>query len=371
MQDPDQLATLVAWGAFALAFAFGLVASRSHFCTMGAVSDAINIGDWSRMRMWLLAIAVAMIGANALVLAGWVDLSKSLYTGERFTWLSHIVGGLLFGIGMTLASGCGSRNLIRLCGGNLKSLVVLLCLGITAYMTMKGLLALARVKVLDPISMHFAGGQDLPHLIASAGGLHLTAARVICVSVVSIAIAAYLFADAGFRRNREYLVSGVLIGAIVAGGWYVTGKLGYLAEDPNTLTEAYLGTNTKRPESFTYVGPVGYTLELLLLWTDTSLKITFGIAAVAGLFAGSLVHALVSKGFRWEGFVTVSDLRNHMVGGALMGFGGVTALGCSIGQGITGLSTLSMGSILTFFCIVAGCGGTMQWLFWKMQREAS
>ncbi len=371
MDDSSQLAALVAWAAFALAFVFGMIASRTHFCTMGAVSDAINMGDWSRMRLWLLAIAVAMGCTNLLVIAGWIDVSKSFYTGERFIWLSHIAGGVLFGVGMTIASGCGSRNLVRLGGGNLKSLVVLLCLGVSAYITLKGLLAVARVNLLDSVSLHLPGGQELPSVLVRATGMHASWARIACTTLIVAGIAVFVFADAGFRRNREYLLAGVLIGVIVAGGWYVSGRIGYLAEDPNTLSEAFVGTNSKRPESFTFVGPVGYSLELLLLWTDASLKVTFGIAAVIGMFAGSLAYCLATKQFRWEGFTTVPDLRNHMVGGVLMGFGGVTALGCTIGQGITGLSTLALGSFVTFFSILLGCAATMRWLYWRIERSSS
>jgi uncharacterized membrane protein YedE/YeeE len=272
---------------------------------------------------------------------------------------------------MTIASGCGSRNLVRLGGGNLKSLIVLVCLGISAYMTLKGLFALARVNLLDSVSLHLQGGQDLPNVLARSTGLDTSSARIVCTAVIAAAVALFVFADAEFRRNREYLFAGVVIGIIIAGGWYVTGRIGYLAEDPNTLSEAFVGTNSRRPESFTFVGPVGYALELLMLWTDASLKVTFGIAAVLGLFAGALVYSLTTKRFRWEGFTTVADLRNHMAGGILMGFGGVTALGCSIGQGITGLSTLALGSFVTFISILLGSAITMKWLYWCMQRGSS
>ena len=147
--DPAAVATTVAWGAFALAFVFGAVGNKTNFCTMGAVSDWVNMGDLNRMRMWLLAIGVAILGASGLQLGGVVDLSKSIYTGPNFTWLSYIVGGFLFGIGMTLGSGCGSKTLIRIGGGNLKSVVVFLVAGIAAYMTLRGILGAFRVGVLE------------------------------------------------------------------------------------------------------------------------------------------------------------------------------------------------------------------------------
>src|SRR5258708_6688691 len=163
---------MVVWGAFALTFIFGAVGNKTHFCTMGAVSDVVNMGDWNRMRMWLLAIAVATAGASALQLAGLVDLSKTIYTAPRVTWLSYILGGLLFGIGMTLASGCGARPMIRIGTGNLKSLVVAIVLAVTAYMTLKGILGVFRVAALHSLCATPAGTQNLPPLTPRPPGLH-------------------------------------------------------------------------------------------------------------------------------------------------------------------------------------------------------
>jgi len=371
MQDPQVLPVLVASGGFALAAVFGWIAERTRFCTMGAVSDVVNMGDWSRMRMWLLAIAVAMLCANAMMAAGLIDLSKSLYTGPRLVWLSHIVGGALFGVGMTIASGCGVRSLVRLGGGNLKSLVVLLCLGLVASMTMRGILAPFRVNVLDRYALQLAIDQSLPSLLMPVGGRASASARLLVAAVVSGALGWFALRDPAFRRQRVSVLGGVGIGLLVAGGWYVTGHLGYLPEDPETLEEAFLGTNTRRPESFSFVGPVAYALELLLLWTDASLKVTFGIAAVVGVLVGAWFHAVTTGQFRWQSFASPGDLGNHMVGGALMGFGGVCALGCTIGQGITGMSTLALGSFLTLLSVIAGSALTMKWLYWRFERAGA
>ena len=364
--DPEHLGATIAWLGFALAFVFGVVAHRVNFCTMGAVSDVVNIGDWGRMRMWLLAIAVAVVAANLLHLFGYIDLERSIYPAERFTWLSYLVGGVLFGVGMTLAGGCGSRNLIRLGGGNLKSLVVLAFLGMSAYMTMKGVLAVPRTSLFEPAAMHLEGGQGLPNLLAQRVGMQAAAARWVVMGVVGAALLVFVLKDRDFRRRRELMLGGAIIGLVIAAGWYVTGHIGYLAEDPQTLEETFAGTNTHRPESFSFVGPVGYSLELLLLWTDRSLRVTFGIAIVAGLFAGSLAYALASRNFRWESFASASDLRDHVLGAVLMGFGGVVALGCTIGQGLTGVSTLALGSFLALGGIVAGSAATMKFLYWRL-----
>ena len=347
----------VAGGAFLLAAIFGAVGNKTHFCTMGAVSDWVNMGDTSRLRMWLLAMAVALLGSSALHLAGIVDLSKSIYPGPNFTWLSHLVGGFLFGVGMTLGSGCGSKTLIRVGAGNLKSLVVYIFLGIAAYMTLRGLFGAFRVGVLEKASITLPQGQDLPAL--------LNMSRALLAALFGGAIIAFVYASRQFRSSFDYTLGGVVTGLVVVGGWYVSGFLGHVEEDPNTLQEAFVATNTGRMESFSFVAPFAYTLEYLMLWTDKSKIITYGIASAAGVIAGSAAYALATRTFRWEGFRNAEDTANHIVGGVLMGFGGITALGCTIGQAISGFSTLALGSILTFLAIVAGSAATMKYQYWR------
>jgi uncharacterized membrane protein YedE/YeeE len=363
-ETPAQLAPYVVGGAFLLAFIFGAVGNKTRFCTMGAVSDWVNMGDLGRMRMWLLAMAVALLGASALHLAGVVDLAKSIYPGPNFTWLSYIVGGLLFGVGMTLGSGCGSKTLIRIGTGNLKSLVVYVFLGIAAYMTLRGLFGAFRVEVLEKASATLAQGQDLPSLLS-----FIPFSRATLALLVGGALLAFVYADKSFRSTWDYSLGGVVTGLVVVGGWYVSGRLGYLAEDPNTLQEAFVRTNTGRMESFSFVSPLAYTLEYLMFWTDKSKVITYGIASAAGVIAGSAAYALATRTFRWEGFRDAEDTAMHCLGGVLMGFGGITALGCTVGQAITGFSTLALGSILTFICIVAGAAATMKLQYWRMTRE--
>jgi hypothetical protein len=356
-ENPASLAPLVIGGAFVLAFIFGAVGNRTHFCTMGAVSDWVNMGDLSRMRMWLLAIAVALLGASALALAGVIDLSKSIYPGPNFTWLSYIVGGFLFGVGMTLGSGCGSKTLIRIGAGNLKSVIVYVFLGIAAYMTLKGLLGAFRVEVLEKATVTLPQGQDLPALL----GVN----RAILAALIGGALIVFVYWSREFRSSFDYTLGGVVTGLVVVGGWTVSGVIGHVAEDPQTLQEAFVRTNTGRMESFSFVSPLAYTLEYLMFWTDKSRVITYGIASAAGVIAGSAAYALATKTFRWEGFRDAEDTANHIVGGVLMGFGGITALGCTIGQGITGFSTLALGSIITFVAIVAGSAATMKYQYWR------
>ncbi len=368
MENTTHIVSLVVLSGFLLAMIFGAVAQRADFCTMGAVSDIVNMGDWSRMRMWLLAIAVAVAGANALDLAGLVDLSRSAYPGARWPWPAYLSGGFLFGVGMTLGSGCGSRSLVRLGGGNLKSLVVLLFLALSAQMTLRGLFSPAR-EFLSTLAVQFDQGQDLSWLLAVPLGIGKRSVQPWIAAAVALGLALFVLRDRGFRTDYERMFAGTVIGLVIVGGWYVTGHLGFVAEDPETLQEAWLGTRTARPESFTFIGPAANTLELLQFWADKSMSLNFGVAVVLGTLAGSFAFAAATRRFRWESFASGSDMRNHILGGVLMGFGGVTAMGCTIGQGVTGISTLALGSILVFFSIIAGAAVTMKLQYRRMLRE--
>lgn len=360
------IANQVAWLAFALGAIFGAVAQRSHFCTMGAVADIVTMGNWNRMRLWLLAIAVAVVGTNLMAYYEVIDLSKSIYTTPKFTWLSNLTGGALFGFGMVLASGCGSKTLIRIGGGNLKSLVVFIVLGLSAFMTLKGVLAIPRVYVLEPISMTLPTTQDLPSIAAAWLG-HKHALQLLIAGGASALLLLFVFASPSFRTTDNFF-AGIVIGGVIVAAWFVSGKLGYVAEDPNTLQEAFVATNSGKMESFSFVAPLAYTLDLLMMWTDKSKAISFGIAATLGVIAGSAVYALVSRSFRWEAFGGVEDTVNHLIGAALMGFGGVVALGCTIGQGMSGLSTLSLGSMLTIAAIISGAIAALRYQTWRLEQ---
>ncbi len=371
MTDSDltALGLTVVWGGFALAFVFGFVAQRGNFCTMGAVSDIVNMGDWTRMRMWLAAIGVAILGANGMAYAGLIDLSKSIYTGAQLNWLSYLVGGLCFGFGMTLASGCGSKTLLRIGSGSLKSVVVFLVLGITAYMTLRGIFGVFRVSLLDPVRITLAGAQDLPSLLARAGVADKKTLQLVLGLVFGGGLLAFALKSREFREPGN-LLPGIVIGLVIAGGWYLTGNTGYLAEHPKTLEEAFVGTNSGRMESLSYVAPIAYTLEWFMFWSDKARVATFGIASVFGLILGSFVYSIATKTFRWEGFRDVEDTANHLAGGGLMGFGGVTALGCTVGQGLSGVSTLAAGSFLTLAAIIAGSWAGFKYQIWRLDNSA-
>jgi len=369
--DTSNLATTIAWWGFGLGAVFGFIANKSNFCTMGAVSDIVNMGDWGRMRAWLLAIAVAIIGTNALAYLGYIDLTKTIYTGTAFPWLAYIVGGLVFGVGMTLASGCGNKTLVRVGGGNLKSVVVFIYMGFAAMVTLKGILGAFRVKFLQApaVTVQLEHGQTIPALLNGIGGLDPQTLLLAVTGVISLAILIFVFIDHEFRKHLDNNLAGLILGLVVVAGWYITGHMG-LAENPETLEITYFGTNSHLAESMSFVAPTAYTMEYWAYWTDTSTVITFGIATVFGVGVGSFIYSLITKSFRWEHFSSSQDMFRHILGGTLMGFGGVTAMGCTIGQGMTGVSTLSLGSFLAFFSIVAGAAITMKIQYYMMMREA-
>lgn len=341
----------VATLGLAIGIAFGAIANKTNFCTMGAVSDWVNIGSKDRLRAWMLAIGVAIITTQSMQEMRLIDVSNVMYLTPNFGWLGHIVGGVLFGVGMTLASGCGQRTLVRVGGGNLKSLVVMILLGLTAYMTMRGLLALVRVNAIEVSNISLAGSgipdQGMGTLIGAAIGIENTSLiSWALVTLLGGGAIVYAFAARSFRRSFDNILAGFAIGLIIPAGWYVTGVIGFDDFDPVRL------------ESFTFVAPTGESFMYLLTFTGST--ISFGVAAVFGVILGSFLYVMLTGKFRLETFNDSSDMVRHIFGGIAMGFGGVLALGCTIGQGITGMSTLAFGSLLSLLSIIFGSALTMK-----------
>ena len=369
MQEIDigGLTAQVLWATLALSLVFGAIAQRTHFCTMGAVGDIINIGDWTRMRMWALAIGVAMIGFNLMVAAGWIDSGKTFYTQARLPFLSLVLGGLMFGVGMVLASGCGSKTLVRIGGGNLKSLVVFVVLAISALMAMRGVVGVARVQWLDAVALTLPTQQDLPSLVALGAGVARGNAALICGLLIGGGLVVWSLARSE-GRSIDNLLGGLGIGLVTVGLWWVSGVLGFVEEHPETLESVFLATNSRGMESFTFVGPVGYVVDWLTYFSDKSKVLTVGIVTVPGVIIGSALASLVGGQFRWESFRGTEDLVNHLVGAVLMGIGGVTALGCTVGQGLAGVSTLAVGSFIALASIIGGAVIGLRYQTWRIER---
>ena len=364
----EALKSQVLWAAFLVSAAFGAIAQRTHFCTMGAVSDIVNMGDWTRMRMWGLAVGVAMLGFATMVWLGWIDPGKTIYAGGRIIWLSALVGGALFGLGMVLASGCGSKTLVRVGAGSLKSLVVFVVMGVAAFATLRGVTAVLRTETVDKVAFDLAPGAALPQLLAAGTGWSITATSLWLGLAVGGALVVWALSGTDFLRGGN-LLGGVGIGATVVGMWWVSGRLGFVAEHPETLEAVYLVTNSGRMESLTFTAPMAYTLDWLIFFSDRSKLLTLGVVSVVGVVLGAFVYALASRSFRWEGFRDTRDTALHLVGAVCMGVGGVTAMGCTVGQGLSGLSTLSLTSFIAVAGILAGSLMGFRFQLWLLERD--
>ena len=368
MTELQTLQTQVLWAAFAVAVLFGFIAQRTQFCTMGAISDIVNMGSWTRMRMWVMAVAVAMIGFHGMAWLGWIDPLQTIYVSGRILWLSALLGGALFGFGMVLASGCGSKTLVRIGAGSLKSLVVFFVMGFTAYATLRGILAVARVNTVDRVGFEVAAGGTLPQWLAQGLGMDGGFAGLLAALAIGGAMMVWALLHPDFR-DRLHLLGGVGLGLTVALMWWVSGYLAFVAEHPETLESVYLASNTRRMESLSFTAPMAYTLDWLILFSDSSNVLTMGVVTVAGVVVGAFAQAKLEGSFRWEGFRSTQDTALHIGGAACMGAGGVTALGCTVGQGLSGLSTLSLVSVIAVFGIVVGAVVGLRFQMWLLERE--
>jgi hypothetical protein len=359
--------------------------------------------DKGRMRSWLFAIAVALLGVTILESLGLANTDNAFppYRSGNLIWAENILGGFLFGIGMTFGSGCGNKTLIRLGGGNLKSIMVFFLIGIIAYFMVnplpgsdQTLMSLLFLDWIRPLSITLESGhQDLGTLLA--GSENAASGRLWIGIIITLALLIFVFLSSDFRKSLDNVLGGLAVGLVVIGAWYVTSniQLAYESDfdgevtvtlreylDPTTsqwdMSEAVHENwesakpdmNSGSPQSLTFINPSGQALGYVATGFE-QVKLTFGVALVFGVILGSFLWSIVTKSFRIEWFASVGDFFNHLVGGILMGFGGVLAMGCTIGQGITGVSTLAVGSILSLVSIIFGSALTMKIQYYKLVYE--
>jgi uncharacterized membrane protein YedE/YeeE len=332
---------------------FGAIAQRSHFCTMGAISDVVHMGDWGRARQCALAMGVAMVGFAWLVALHQINPLDTLYATPRWSWLSTALGGLMFGWGMVNASGCGSKTLVRAGAGNMKSWVVILVMGISAFATLKGLTAVWRTHTVDLVHVQLEPQANLGWVLGRWLGLDAAQATVGLGLLMGCGLMFWAMRDTEFR-TRHHLFAGSSMGLLVVAMWWLTGHLGRVEEHPVTLEQVYVAVNSGRAEAFSFVAPMAYVLDYLMLFSDASKVLTLGVVVPLGVMLGSCLSAVLTHSFRWEGFGGVDDLARHLLGGVLMGVGGITAMGCSIGHGLSGLSTLALNSFSALSFLVLG-----------------
>jgi len=361
--------------AFLLALITGFVSRKTNFCTMGAFADWVSTGSTSRMKAWLLAIAVAIAGVVSLEALGLVDADNAspAYRSSELAWLQNLLGGFCFGIGMTLASGCGSKMLVRIGGGNLKSLIVILVIALVAYYmanpfsgTDDTLYSLLFHDWIQPFTMELTGKQDIGTLVA--GKNHSSTARIVAGLAVVTLLIVFIFQNAEFRKQKEHIIAGLVIGLAIAGVWLVTSSIKVEAEGEAFQLSGYVenweflsdsdehkpaSSQSLGPQSFTIINPIGQAFGYAKSGFDNAL-LTCGLMIVTGIVLGSFLHAVITRGFRVEWFASFRDVARHLLGALLMGFGGVLAMGCTFGQAISGISTLSIGSFIAFSGIILG-----------------
>ena len=343
-------ATIVLLSGFVLGALIGAASRWAEFCTLGAIADTVIVGDNRRLRAWLLAIAIAITGTQILHMGGAVDLGRSAYLAGSFGWLGALLGGALFGFGMALVGTCGYGTLIRLGGGDLRALVDLTTLGIFAYVTLNGPLAYVRTALIEPTDLTFAAmaGPGAPDLLALVSGLSDGAARSAATVLIAGSLLYYCCQDPAFRASRREMAAAIIMGLAVCAAWAATGYFGHDDFDPHP------------PVAFTFVRPLGDSLLYMML--SSGMSLTFGIATVFGVLFGAHLVARAKDQLHREGFDGDRELVRHLIGSALMGIGGVLALGCTIGQGISGLSTLALSAPLAMMAIFAGAALGLRYL---------
>jgi uncharacterized membrane protein YedE/YeeE len=354
----DHAAGALALAGGVLGLAFGFLAARANFCVMGAISDYRTFASAGRLGAVALATATALILTQGLSAAGLADLDRSMYLAGRFNWAGAVLGGLLFGAGMVYAGGCASRNLIRAGCGDMRALLTVLCLAIAAYATISGVLGPLRALFEDATAAAGAlpgsGARYSLNALVELAGADRTTGQAAASAVLAVPLLAFAVLRGGVLSSPMNLFAGLGVGLLVAAGWLMTG----LVYDEMTVRPV-------PPHSLSFVRPVADAIDWLQRSTALGLP-GFGAASIFGVLLGSALAARLAGQFRISGFSDAQDIKRHLSGALAMGVGGVMALGCSIGQGITGVSTLSLQSLLAAASIYAGA-----WLaLARLERDA-
>jgi uncharacterized membrane protein YedE/YeeE len=329
--EPVALAMLGAFGGLLL----GLAARMGRFCSLGAIEDALYGNDTRRVRQWGVAIAVAIMLTFLAEAAGLVDTRKSIYLALGWNPVASIFGGLLFGYGMALAGNCGFGALARLGGGDLRSFVMVLVIGISAYVAMSGPLAYLRIWLFPPFAAEGAIN-GFAHALADMTGLP----NAVFGLSAGLTLMIWSLSHRAFRTNRTMVLWSVVVGIAIVSGWI------------GTQWVAETGFGAQPIVSHTFSAPVGDAI--LYLMTASGNTLSFGVGSVAGVAAGAFIGSMFKGHFRWEACEDPRELRRQIVGAVLMGIGATLALGCTVGQGLSAFSVLAFSAPVTVLSIFAG-----------------
>lgn len=339
---------------------FGYIGRITRFCTLSAVETAIYGDHWVQMRMWVFAIAVAILGTLPLVHYGLIDLSGTVHMLPRIAIGGPILGGLIFGLGMAAVGTCGFGSALRAGSGDLRGLMTVGIIAVVGYTTIRGFLAIPRQTLIEPLSFPLPDGANatVHGLIGLGFGFDPDVMTVPVSLFCVLALAAWCFKDPEFRANRQAIIGAGAVGLLVVAGWYVTGHIGADDFEPQPT------------ESLSFVAAA--SSSLIYFMTFTGATISFGVGMLLGVFAGSYLAARQKNELRLEGFDEPREMRRHIAGAVLMGFGGVLSMGCSIGQGLTGVSTLAVPSFLALGSMWIGAAIGLHFLIhgWTLSTRA-
>ena len=354
--DPiDQLYLL----AFFLSIFFGAVARKSEFCPLGGVADIMHSGNSGRLRMYFFAIGVAILSVTLLEAFGVISLDSTRppYRMSQFRWPGYILGGLLFGLGMTMCRGCGMKNMINLGAGNLKAVVAILGMGLAAVVLLyvEGTFEMLFLGWMGPLSPDLAEAgishQDLGTVAAVTAGGDVASWRITIGLLLAAVLVLFAFVSADFRQRFDNIIGGLLIGLMIAGAFYISGgALGEAAQEASDFMDQ--PQNGMGVQSYTFIRPMGDMLYVTAnpVWY----LVTFGLVMFLGVGTGSVLLSLLTGRFAWQWFSSRGETLRYLAGGVLVGLGGILGMGCTLGQGLAGISTLAMGSFLDLAALIAG-----------------
>lgn len=315
--------------------ALGLAARIGRFCTLGAIEDFLYGADDRRLRMWGLAIGVAIIGSHLAMSSGHLDGESTAYLDRVWNPLGSIAGGLLFGYGMALSGNCGYGALARLGGGDLRSFVIVIVMGLSAYFVMSGPLAYARVW-LFPVVHDAETPQGISQYAWTAFGI----APVVTGGIIGGLLIAFALSSAAFRKSPQQIFWGSVVGLAIVSGWV------------GTYWVATTGFDAEPVQTHTFAAPIGDTIYYSM--TASGNTLSFSVGSVLGVIIGAFLGSLSKGHFRWEACEDPRELRRQITGAAIMGPGAILAIGCSVGQGISAFSVLAYSAPVTFLAIFAG-----------------
>ncbi len=325
----------------------GYVARLTHFCTLSALERHWYAGDSSRLRVWVLASVTALIGTQILVAFDLADPGASFYLSPAFPWTGAILGGFMFGVGMALVGTCGFGAVLRLGGGSLRALVVLTVIGLSALATHRGIVGNIRILLVDNLAIFFdeTGSQSMGDILSNLTGIRLQEAVAAAIALIGLA---WIFKSGGFRRQYSKIGSAIVIGSVIPFGWWAT------------TFAAEKSFNPVQIEAGSFVVPVGDTIMKLIAYTGTWPD--YGVGLVVGTLIGAVIAALIKRDIRWEACDDARELGRHLMGGTLMGIGGVFAMGCTVGQGITAFSALAISAPVAMASMALGARVGLSWL---------